>query len=450
MEFPREISIPHVALNFPEILAKVMTFLPKPDLITCTLVNSGFAAESRERLLSTESVVLNAIDILSMDIMERSCPQNVSIHEQMTPFPHIMNYFISNNGTKVKHLSTYLPLDGVTIPQYFHYLSTSFPNLTTLKMEVTNSAGLPPNLFIPSEKMIRFRKISKVGIKIRQPLTAEHYAKLGEIMAFFPNLVTLACEGIYSSFPGILIRPKSKIVPFTRLELAAGDGITPLISQLLTLSAPTLERLKFFHLANFPSHHDHENDAVFPVMPKLKVFTIVQSPTRGVFNGCSNFMPALRFKFGRFKSDKLVYQDQFPALEKISICPDRHVAITGSRYFLSRLEYFEMTARFLYNSFLREGNSCGVTVKELDVPFPPGDKFSVIKKKISSGSCTRGPTGLCECGEERDSSEFWDRVAAIFPNLVGYAAMGGSLERARVEMGEELGFIKGEGGEGWI
>lgn len=134
--------------------------------------------------------------------------------------------------------------------------------------------------------------------------------------------------------------------------------------------------------------------------------------------------------------NRLVYEDQFPVLETIRISKSHLVQDISTEAMdkLSVGEYFETSVSFLYKSFLRKGNSRGESVKRLDVPFPPEEKF----RQVTGESC-----------EWRDSSEFWDRAVEMFPNLVKYAAIGGSWKKARpaevnawVVLGEKLGFVR--------
>lgn len=64
----------------------------------------------------------------------------------------------------------------------------------------------------------------------------------------------------------------------------------------------------------------------------------------------------------------------------------------------------------------------GVTVKELDLPLPPGDTFRTIG--VMGEACEAAGQVNCRCDEVRNTSEFRDKVTAIFPNLTRYQVMG--------------------------
>lgn len=154
-------------------------------------------------------------------------------------------------------------------------------------------------------------------------------------------------------------------------------------------------------------------------------------------------IPRILLKFCEGKSTcRLNYSIQFPVLEMVRISRDNKSQYFGER--LTEQEYFETSVSFLYNFFLHGTNSRGLSVKYLDVPFPPGDKFRLTTNAIGC-ECRKG---FCECFEWKDSSEFWDRVVTVFPNLVSYQAMEDSWKRVRtamvkerVELWERLWFV---------
>ncbi|OXA61414.1 uncharacterized protein LOC110841918 [Folsomia candida] len=133
---------PHLAVLLPEIVANIVTFLPKSDLISCTLINSTWEQEARKRLLVQSQFILDAQNIAhhqEISSVRGNYARNIGVVE----FPNLSRQgpcgnFISTQGHKVKRLAALLLPPDVTWPQYFETLSNSFPNLTSVALAINH------------------------------------------------------------------------------------------------------------------------------------------------------------------------------------------------------------------------------------------------------------------------------------------------------------------------
>lgn len=195
----------------------------------------------------------------------------------------------------------------------------------------------------------------------------------------------------------------------------------------ISLEHFTLSEVKNFRPIFIKSFFGEDNPTiVFPVMAKLRVVEFLQAQDKD--NRLENnalVVPNIKLKFeGSTDVIRLNYNVQFPIIKSIRISRDEKCRMFSSRYAcnvrLTEEEYFEASVSFLYDSFLNESNSTSGTVKQLDVPFPSGDRFRLVG--VMECHCEKYATS-CRCFEWRKSSHFWDRVLAIFPNVRRYQAM---------------------------
>ncbi|XP_035711076.1 uncharacterized protein LOC118436667 [Folsomia candida] len=470
----------HLAVKLPEILRKIATFLPNSDLLTCTLINTTWEAEVRHRLLTLHRLSLTPENIIDSDkiITTRgNHPTNIDLHQ----FPNLSSCadFIYKNAHRVKTLTIRFVFPDPTWLQYLHFVSQSFPNLTTLKLTLISPQSTifdnsVPSLKLPPKPNSSFFKVKKLGIiSYHVPgKSADQDALIASILpqfvSLFPNLVTLSCleigqlivQNFLNCSPSMtclalkyvaLKDPmRLKVAHLTHLDLGF-LGFTPAscLTAILKIISGTLRHLKFSQVRNTtPTLNSLRSPILVPIMPQLRVFELVQNQFRdreGYRD--SPLRPDLILKFEAGGSKKrILYDVQFPALETVRISREIEKSYDDpDEEKMPEQDFFETSVSFLFEYFLHENNSQGLSVKRLDVPFPPGDRF----RFVPGVKCECGGGRFCTCFEWQDSSEFWDRVVAIFPNLVRYAAMGGSWERARaakvkqwVELGTELGFLK--------
>lgn len=240
---------------------------------------------------------------------------------------------------------------------------------------------------------------------------------LEHLLNFAPTLTS-----VFMNSPKLPSPVKLNLANLTRLEFAQCWARTSDLPKLLLITAGTLQHLKLYATENAdpsdPIHRFCIHSIHFPIMEKLKIFEIVQSQVtnRNIYGNCL-VSPAIRFKFQNSGERRLDYPVQFPVLETIRISKmelDPHFSNFGNNV-LTKQEYFATSKAFLYNYFLHESNSKGLTVKKLDIPYPP-----CFNKGIGGERCL----AFCDCIETGEISEFWDRVIAIFPNLVRFHAMG--------------------------
>ncbi|OXA47545.1 uncharacterized protein LOC118437458 [Folsomia candida] len=449
---------PHLTVSLPEILARITTFLPKSDLLSCTWINTTWEHEIRKRLLPLSRLFLTPQDLTqahNIITTRGNCPHTFRLHK----FEYIAQIREIICGHKVKILKTDFVLPNSSWSEHLESLAKTFPNLTTLKLCVSlwpwdensvDESELPPKTGTFFVK-VKTLQISSYGV-----LEDEDIAQIETIfrtitpqfMPLFPNLNSLSFLG--SSQPvmetlleftptltsltlintGIEVPIKPTFSHLTCLEL--GDETVTYssgFSNLLKITAGTLEKVKFSEIHNITPFEVFCNfvyDAIdFPIMPKLRVFEFAQNQCtdRDEYKN-SVVMPRIGFRFEGGDPTKILnYEVQFPVLETIRISKAKPEMIDDTENILTEREYFETSVSFLYRFFLHESNWQGLTLKRLDVPFPPGDRFRVVTE--TDCECGRGDYGSCECFEWRDSSEFWDRVAAIFPNLGRYQGIGG-------------------------
>ncbi|XP_035701308.1 uncharacterized protein LOC118433475 [Folsomia candida] len=278
-----------------------------------------------------------------------------------------------------------------------------------------------------------------------------------KLVALFPNVVSLSnrrCDQIvvetFLKFSPQRVKSlkfvsleftrvmQENVSCLTRLEIDYYLGTWQTYSELLKLASATLQHVKFFNVANWDYSYARtwlpHKAIVFPIMSKLRVFELSLSPyTKG-----SEIKPLLVtldifLKFEKGDAiGRLDYQAQFPFLEKIKISRETtfyHFREEVTEKRLTEWEYFETSVSFMYRYFLHDSNSQGIRVKYLDIPFPPGDSFRLTP--ATKCNCGKARV-LCECVEMKSSSEFWDRVVEIFPNLERYEVIREAWERAKV------------------
>ncbi|OXA40012.1 uncharacterized protein LOC118439468 [Folsomia candida] len=433
---------PHLAVLLPEIVQRIPTFLPTSVLLTCTQINSTWEAAARKRLLFQSWLTVdpeNITDYTNVVTARGSCPRNIGFFRVKNPAicsqPAWLS-FTSEHGHKIKLLQINLTLRNPTWPQYLSNLATSFPNLTSLKLfislpnnsDLTNSPpqSNPPldNFTFPKLKHLEFTSYSV-------PEGCPHlHAMITRMIPLFPNLRALSCiergQSVLEHFltfaptlTSILLKNaklrnplRLNLTNLTRLEFSQCWSRPSDLPKLLRIGSGTLVHVKIYVSENVdPSHRFDRfgrHPVIFPIMERLTIFELAQSPrVDSSLLENSPVAPGIQLKFKQGENNdpekRLDYAVQFPVLEKIKISKMENNSSNYGQRGLTEQEYFATGKAFLYDSFLYNGNSQGLTVTKLDIPFPPGS---------------------CGCLETEEASIFWDRVIAMFPNVERCHAMG--------------------------
>lgn len=450
-----------------------MAFLPKSDLLTCTRTNSMWEKEARLRLLAHTRLRLTARNIQHhQDIVavRGNCPKQLDlIRFRNLSREAAFADLIAKTGHNISHVNVALPLPNPTSRQYLEHLANSFPMLTTLKLTLCpRKFAIYPYLTKSPSNLPNFAKLRKLVIlssskrKGRAKVDFQFVQRIPDLVSLFPNLKSVSCffggqsipETLVNSFflklmslriINIAIRTPNtpNVERLTRLEVGDYLRNRHLLSQVLNIVAKNLQYLKISEVNNsnvYPvTDIRFEKEIVLPVMPNLKVFEFLQNSAVRRKKWKSNvYTPHIGLKFvGSSDADndpRIVYGEQFPVLRKIKIStrdPNEethcYTASLTPRNVLREQEFFETSVSFLFNSFIHRSNSRCLTLKELDVAFPPEDHFSLLEMK------------KCKCGDQphscysyewRPASYFWEWVIAMFPNVERYAAMG--------DVGEEM------------
>lgn len=84
------------------------------------------------------------------------------------------------------------------------------------------------------------------------------------------------------------------------------------------------------------------------------------------------------------------------------------------------------------------------TLRELDIQFPPGEKFKYKRVEVGGIVCRNA---ICNCWGWEDSTKFLDQVAATFPN-VRYHILDERRVKVRkdarekwIQVGRRMGFL---------
>ncbi|OXA64488.1 uncharacterized protein LOC110850358 [Folsomia candida] len=431
---------PHLAVRLPEIVANIVPFLPKSDLISCTLINSTWEQEARIPLL-----------VLSQFLID---PQNITHHQEISSvrgnsarnvgvveFRNLSRggpcgNFISAHGHKVNRLVTRLPPPDVEWPQFFETLSNSFPNLTSVafvfnRLDYTDS---PPSRTI-------FSKVKNLAICNYNPSDFEGTQQIlsTQLAPLFPNLVALWCQRICPSVvrsflkfaPTLtiltlinipLIDPiQENTVNLTRLEIGLDSNpnrFAQSVTAMLKISSGTLENLRLSRVPNiepFVVQNCIQFIILFPILPRLRVFELVHNDfaTRLGDNTNSQVTPAINLQFVRGSAEtKLPYAEQFPVLETLRVLK----GASSRNDKLTDQDFFEASMGFLYNSFLHSTNTKCLTLKNLVIPFQEecGEKFKFFD--IFHIFDSRKSFGGFEWKDT--TADVLERVIDVFPNLI--------------------------------
>lgn len=188
------------------------------------------------------------------------------------------------------------------------------------------------------------------------------------------------------------------------------DGRNSGWDRFLEKCAPTLEHLTIRGVRN-KGKGNVSQILVLPIFQKLEVLKILRvvTPARNKSNAG---VPELELRFA--SGPILNYLVQFPSLTRLEVGEERK----GSPFYedveQSDNYWLESCLPFLYETFLRPGQSPCETLRFLDIPTGSGQKWRVEE----------GEDGILPKFKETGSScpwaveaEFFDRVGKTFPNL---------------------------------
>ncbi|XP_035701287.1 uncharacterized protein LOC118433461 isoform X2 [Folsomia candida] len=367
--------------------------------------------------------------------------------------------FIAKNGPYVRTLDVILYLQN---PAWNKYLSKLFPNLHSLKLNVSFTKNISFREILLPEKYC-FSRVRKLEIRsihgqTESPEFEDTFVSIfPKLVALFPNVVFLSsrrCDQFVVENFLKLSPPRIKALKFVNLELTRvmRENVSNLTrlelghylcnwqtySEFLKLTSATVRHVKLFNVAScdpaYVPTFSSRQAIVFPIMSKLRVFELSLSHCT-IGRKFKPFLvtPDIYLIFENGDTNgRLDYPVQFPILEKIKISREEmfyHFSKEVTEKRLTGWEYFETSVSFLYRYFLHDSSSKGIRVKYLDIPFPPGDSFRLTP--AAKCNCEKARV-LCECVEVKSYSEFWDRVVEVFPNLEIYKVTEGARERAKV------------------
>lgn len=468
-----------------------MNYIQVKDLIVCTQVNSKWEEEARRHLrtriksrvsLSQDGKMEGPYNRERVEIGWTNCAD-------LTEFLRRFKIFAVENRKRVRHLKIDVFLDeGPDTVELFEIIKILGDRLTWLHLvpflvypnrlqRRGNLAGFLADfntrndLVFPQIRKVKFDKtrILRDGWGVWERGLASIETIVAKFAPLFPNARVVKFKNVEELGGNFLFSGNSP--PFPRMELMSihSDGeVDPSIRSfwesnmpliyltrlefnvarcdtagviLLRVFAPSLEHV---HISGIDWFGVGSNVIEIPIMEKLKIFKI----SRDIRSEC-RAVPSIRFKFetedvaNRIRID---YGKQFPVLESLVVqCK------TWSRNNTDPEICFESSAQFLYATFLPGNIAVCETLRKLDVPLPPRDRFRLMVGNDRTKGCSYS---VCNCWEWEKSSRFLDRVAATFPN-VRYEYLEERRLRRRadevkewIKMGIAMGLLVTGSGEG--
>ncbi|XP_035702476.1 uncharacterized protein LOC118433998 [Folsomia candida] len=253
---------PHTLLLLPEILAKIVTFLPNSDLISCTLINTAWEQEVRKRLHVVRRLVLTPTNLVKYEEVNtrgENFPRNIALYDfKNLSFQGPLASLIFKHGHKVKTLNIDFVLPNNKWPQYFESVAKAFPTLNSLKLNVSltkednsNQGSSFYESYLPP-RPYSFPKLTKLEISsFQEEVKAILVSMTPQFIPLFPSLVALSFTGIYHpdllNLAGTLTSLKLINVDFataprtqnlanlTRVELGHTWGALPQVRHCLKL-----------------------------------------------------------------------------------------------------------------------------------------------------------------------------------------------------------------------
>ncbi|XP_035712360.1 uncharacterized protein LOC118437457 [Folsomia candida] len=435
----------HASLLLPEIIHKIMEFLPIPDLETISLVNSTWEEEALRHLLIRNPIDVHLCKVNdSTDLvpLRKLSPNhlNVIVCPSMVNLLSKIDLFTAIRFPTVKKLCLNISLDNAFRHVAFRMVKTyeSFKNLTSLEFQF--DLRNPTQLFYSDQNWADLlpdggpipEKLTNLSVNVSQlylgpktgrwenlvSLTTRFLTVFRNVQHFrmmdpptslmqergltLPHLKSIC---VLRTFTGIF-NLKAPLPTFlgnvTRFEFNNEAGTSG--DHMFHLLAPQLEHVCISGVKTISPFIGTRFCITIPVLPRLKVFEILrqQGFQRDLEPYWFRSNLYLKFETGRDEV-KLVYGEQFPVLERLRVrlVPERGIQHSSNLH-------FKATMLFLYDTFLAEGVApCG-TLKNLDISIPSGDSDVGGRKKKRCLDWWRWNEGI---------AGFCGRISTIFPNV---------------------------------
>ncbi|XP_035712994.1 uncharacterized protein LOC118437767 isoform X1 [Folsomia candida] len=445
-------------LTLPEVISTISSFLPVPDLKSCSLLNSTWKRVTRsylDVLLPTSLSPNNLAHYVGLARTGSLYPANVclsippySTYEDMRP--HLDSIFGGANFKTLTKLSIELPLNYDL--RHVAYLTVKFceslKNLKSLEWRPV-MCGMsrltsddewkelfPTGVAYPGSLVSFVVNVVQAGCNnpdisgwirdtvntlIPEILTFPgHIRHLGFVDATsvmrddnvtLPELTFLSVKS--SMTPAVASNPFSSVKNYgnlTTLEINAVTETDDITENILSLLAPQLENLCISGVLNVdPVKKPPDQEYLFlPILPRLKVLRILQRQF-SLSESSTWFRPRLYLRFA--SGERLRYSEQFPVLGKLVV----HVVPChmGRGWDVPAENlHLEATMLLLQETFLAEGVLPSETVTNLDIPFRENVGRMKLRRRCDCD-------GACACWgwKEDDALNFYERVATIFPNV---------------------------------
>lgn len=440
-----------------------MSYLPTSDLKNCTLVNTAWEREARTHLMSRTKVTLTRKNFRPyFKNRLRLCHKNVDISLLDIQTPSGMTSFLKNltphlkrHSAKISRLHIDVLLIGYESPISSQILEIFkiLKNLKSLDLRVTFWGSSHKRDFTHVSQLIEqnvgtLSSVTKLRFRIPAPFSPlgppadQHLYNilatcLPPLIKLCPNVQVLKLVNTpvfeMSPFPPKLTMlsvrrtdgnsinlstpqfpPLKNMSKLIRLEVNLNLHSEMACPTLLTLLAPQLEHFAIRWVTNSSPGPRSTVTFIFPIFPKLKVFEIRRS--QAFFQEGKWLRPNLYFKFATEDKNtgvNVAYAKQFPVLEKIIIRKENDLRKGAKGY--SDNFYFENSVPFLLETFLWSTKSPCQTLKYLDIPFPPRNRFR-YNRMTRAGDCGEAEE-VCHCWGLMEASIFYDLVVKVFPKV---------------------------------
>ncbi|XP_035700773.1 uncharacterized protein LOC118433195 [Folsomia candida] len=464
--FPKE-SI-NVIASLPEIISRIMAFLPTPDLESCSLVNATWEAEALTHLLARTPVDLNLFaakdftDLVPYTTLALKHVKISTISKYSDDRAILLPKFDLLTSLNFKCV-TKLEIDFLShddssqVESHVVKLAASLVNLRSLQFDLRllsqdkylsservdwthlfpDNLTYPPKLASLTFKMCSWafqyfrERVQTIVSLITRSLTVFGHVRnltlvdmpdwIMEESDLPLGKIEYLTRTIYTErFPPKPVRNGAIYANITRLEVnpQIGDGA----GDLLHVLAQQLEYLCISYVPAVPTQIYHSRETLrIPILPKLKVLKISRDQG-GIYARHGDWQRDISLKFDTGRDNvELVYAKQFPILERLIVRLEIPITAKTSEWakkFCGR----EETRIFMGKTFLAKDLVPCETLRSLDTWFPCEEDL-----KMWRCGCAHGK-GVCTCAE----SEFYERIATTFPNLrYDVIERGREIERMR-------------------
>ncbi|XP_035714921.1 uncharacterized protein LOC118438562 [Folsomia candida] len=417
--------------SLPEIIFKIMDFLPTQDIETTSLINSTWEREALRHLLRRNSVDVrlhtgtdstdDLVPLRNLSPVQLSLYIPPPKEDQLEVLFSKIDSFTVLNFTSVTKFSLFIPVDNSLrhVASRFTKIHESFKNLKSLEFQFyltnpiesfssgQNWADLFPdshvtqnltNLSLDVSRLLPDRETDRwdhmVSLTTRLVSVFRHVESLklidtrgglnhekDLILPHLKSICLIRTFPIYGEYNPVTqffdfeapFAPSFANVRRLEFNILFHDKSNSV--DLLQLLAPQLEHVCISGVHNTsPNNRNYAVTYVpIPVLPRLKVFEILREESIDRDYERNFFRPHiyLNFKSGR-DAIAPVYGEHFPVLERLRV----HVVPSTWKNEIPCPDenlHFEATMLFLYENFLKEGITPSETVKSLDIGFPRGE-----------------------------------------------------------------------------